>query len=335
MFEKKELDYSLLNRLTQVFGPSGNETEVANLIIKEVDGIVTTVQTDPLGNLIIRKPGTGKKIMIACHMDEVGIIVTHIDIRGYLYFTVVGGLKFSELNNKRVMFRNRHIGIVSQELRRTEEGKQYTKYFIDIGVTSNEEARNIVKEGDMAIFVGDFHETDTHIISKALDNRLGCFIVLQVLRKIQSKNDIYFAFTAQEEVGARGAKTAAFQIEPDIALVIDTTISYDKPKEENQISLNKGVAIKAMDRSIIVSPKIKNWMVDIAIHKNIPFQWEILSLGDTDLGPIHLTKNGIPAGGLDIPVRYLHTANEMVSKNDIIAAYNLAFELISNPYLDQ
>lgn len=332
MLVNNALDYSLLHRLTQSFGPSGNESEVAHVISKEVTPMVESLQVDPLGNLITRKRGEGRKILISCHMDEVGIIVTSIDHRGFLYFSAVGGLKAADLNHKRVRFVNKRVGVISEELRRTDEGKTMTKYFIDIGVDSETKARQYVKEGDMAVLVGDFSETESHIISKALDNRVGCFIALEVLKKIESQDDLYFVFSAQEEVGARGAKIAAYQIEPDLALIIDTTISFDKPREENQTGLNKGVAIKAMDRTIVVSPRIKNWMAEVAINLNIPFQWEIITAGGTDAGPVHLTKYGIPTGGIAIPTRYLHTGNEVVAKKDIIAAYNLVLALISNPY---
>jgi endoglucanase len=332
MSSLKPLDYELLKQLTQKFGPSGNEIEVADFIIKQVKTIADSVQIDPLGNLIIRKRGNGTKIMIACHMDEVGIMVTHIDDQGYLYFVPVGGLRGPDLIAKRIIFKNKRIGVVCRERKKRAEDKSTGKIFIDIGVTSEAEARSIVTEGDMATLVGDFQETESHIISKALDNRIGCFLALEIFKQIHCESDLFFTFTVQEEVGARGAKTAASTIQPDLALIIDTTISYDTPNERNRTSLGHGVAIKVMDRSIVVSPKIKNWMADISSQKNIPFQWEIITTGGTDSGPVHLTQGGIPTGGIAIPVRYLHTANEIVTKTDMQSAYNLLLELLLNPY---
>lgn len=326
------LDFSLLKKLTQAYGPSGNEKEIAGLIMGYSKNHVDNVETDILGNLIIRKKGRGKRIMIAAHMDEVGVIVTHIDNNGYLYFSAVGGLNEAGLLARRVMFSNRCYGVIGRERKESEEEKSKGKYFIDIGVNSEEEARKMVREGDMAILTGEFVENGSHIISKAIDNRLGCFIALEVLKNYQGEDDVFFVFTVQEEVGARGAKTAVFAIEPDLALIIDTTISYDTPKEKYRTSLNNGVAIKVMDRSIIVSPVIKNWMIDIAVKNNIVFQSEIISAGGTDSGPVHLTKGGVPTGGIAVPVRYLHSGSEITTKLDIESAYRLLSELLKNPF---
>jgi putative aminopeptidase FrvX len=328
----KSLDYGLLKQLTEKFSPSGNETEVADFIIEQVKTIADSIQVDLLGNLIIRKRGNGIKVMIVSHMDEVGIMITHIDPQGYLYFVPVGGLKGSDLVAKRVVFKNKRIGVVSRERKQKTEDKTFGKVFIDIGVNSEAEARCIVTEGDMATLVGDFQETEGHVISKALDNRIGCFLAIEILKQIHCESDLFFTFTVQEEVGSRGAKIAAATIQPDLALIIDTTISYDTPNEFNRTSLGRGVAIKVMDESIVVSPKIKNWMADICSQKKVPFQWEIISTGATDCGPVHLTQGGIPTGGIAIPVRYLHTANEIAAKADIRSAYNLLLELLLNPY---
>jgi len=339
MAENMTLDYKFLKELTESFGPSGNEKQVAALIRAYAENFVDSSETDTLGNLILSKNGAGnkdqaagkKKIMIAAHMDEVGLIVTYIDRHGYLYFSPVGGIKEAELPGRRVMFGSGLKGVVARERKKNEQGKPMGKCFIDIGVNGEEKAREKVKEGDMAILSGEFVETESHIIAKALDNRVGCFIALQVLKNYQGEHDLYVVFTVQEEVGARGAKTAAFEIEPDLALIIDTTISYDTPKEEYRTAANKGVAIKAMDRTIIVSPKIKQWMTDTAQRHGIPYQCEVISAGGTDSGPVHLTKGGIATGGLAVPVRYLHTASEVAAKADIEAAYALLSELVKNP----
>lgn len=332
MSSLKPLDYALLQQLTQAFGPSGNEQEVARILTDQLHSVVDSVQTDPLGNLILRKKGKGKKIMITCHMDEVGIIVTHIDEQGYLYFAPVGGLQSSQLVGRRVFFSNRRQGVVSRERKKQADEKSPEKIFIDLGVSDELEARSLVSEGDMAVLVGEFQESEGHILAKALDNRLGCFLALEAAKEIRSDHDLYFTFTVQEEVGARGAKTAAGSILPDLAIIIDTTISFDTPSERNQTCLGRGAAIKVMDRSILVSPKIKKWMNDISVQANIPTQWEIITSGGTDSGPVHLTQGGIPTGGIAVPVRYLHSGNEIASKKDIQAAYELLFELLQKPF---
>lgn len=327
---RKPLDYSLLAELTQAFGPSGNEQTIAQIITTHIRDHAVAIIIDKMGNLIVRKRGHGKKIMIVSHMDEVGIIVTHINKDGFLYFASVGGLKGSDLLSKRVRFSNGTVGIINKEKDESVE-KKTERLYIDIGRSNELKARESVSVGDMAVLTGEFLEADDFLISKAIDNRVGCFIALEVLKTIESPYDLYFVFSAQEEVGARGAKTAAYTIEPDLALVMDTTYSYDTPKVQNRTSLHHGVAIKVMDRSIVVSPTIKNWISETAAAFNIPYQWEIITSGGTDSGPIHLTNGGIPTGGLAIPVRYLHSGNEMVSKQDIKGCIDLLSALIANP----
>lgn len=323
-------DYRILAELTQAYGPSGNESEIASVITRFAKKYCDSIDLDKMGNLIVRKTGPGKKIMIACHMDEIGIIVTHIDKNGFLYFAPVGGLQNTILLSKRVQFANGTIGIINKEQDDSVTQKP-ERYFVDIGALNEMEARTKVAVGDMAVLTGEFYETDQIVISKALDDRVGCFIALEVLKNINSSHDLYFVFSCQEEVGARGAKTAAYTIHPDLALVLDTTLSYDTPKVQNRTSLGRGAAIKVMDRSIVVAPVLKNWMAETATVNYIPFQWEIITGGGTDSGPIHLTKGGIPTGGLAIPLRYLHTGNEIASKTDIQSGINLLTALITNP----
>ena len=329
MSMNRDFDYSLLAKLTQAFGPSGNEQQVAEIITDNVKDYVESIVTDTMGNLIVRKKGNEQKIMIVCHMDEVGIIVTHINKNGFLYYATVGGLKNTDMISKRVIFSNGTVGIIHKEKDETID-KKPEKLYIDIGAANEQEAKELVRVGDMAVISGDFLENDSVIISKALDDRIGCFIALEVIRTVTSPYDLYFVFSAQEEVGARGAKTAAYAIEADLAIIIDTTFSYDTPKvQNNRVSLNNGVAIKVMDKSIVVSPAIKNWMAKIAAASDIPHQWEIITAGGTDSGPIHLTKGGIPTGGLAIPVRYLHSGNQIVGKKDITAGIDLLTALIT------
>lgn len=328
--ERKPLDYNLLAELSQAFAPSGNEQKVAEIITAAVKGHAQSIVTDTMGNLIVRKEGQGKKIMVVCHMDEVGIIVTHINENGFLYYASVGGLKGSDLISKRVKFSNGTVGVINKEKDESVE-KKTERLYIDIGAANEQEAKESVNVGDMAVLTGEFLETGNIIISKAMDNRVGCFIAIEVLKTIVSPDDLHFVFSAQEEVGARGAKTAAYASGSDLALVIDTTFSYDTPKVQNRTSLNQGVAVKVMDRSIVVSPTIKNWISEVAAANNIPYQWEIITSGGTDSGPIHLTKGGILTGGLAIPVRYLHSGNEMVAKKDIQACIDLLAALINCP----
>lgn len=328
----KELDYKLLAELTQAFGPSGNEGQVAALITQYAKPFSDSADIDKMGNLIIRKKGQGKKILVACHMDEPGIIVTHINDDGFLSFAPVGGLKDRDLLWKRVRFANGVTGVINKEKNEKNSDSKREKMYLDIGALTSREAENQVNIGDMAVLSGDYNDLGSTIISKALDNRAGCFIAMKVLKVIESVHDLYFVFTVQEEVGARGARTAAFMIEPDLALIIDTTPGLDYPKVHKRLCLKGGVGVKVMDRSIVVSPAIKNWIAAEAEKKNIPYQWEIITGGGTDSGPVHLTKGGIPTGGLALPVRYVHSGSEIAAKEDISSAVQLLFHLLQNPF---
>lgn len=328
----KELDYKQLAELTQAFGPSGNEEQVAALIAEYGRPFADSAEIDKMGSLIIRKKGQGKKILLACHMDEPGIIVTHINDNGFLSYAPVGGLKGRDLLWQRVRFASGLTGVINKEKDEKNSETKREKMYLDIGALTYSEADSLVSIGDMAVLTGDYNDSGTTIISKALDNRAGCFIALEVLKKIVTVHDLYFVFTVQEEVGARGARTAAYMLEPDLALIIDATPSLDYPKVHKRLSLEQGVAVKVMDRSIVVSPAIKNWIAAEAEKNKIPYQWEIITSGGTDSGPVHLTRGGIPTGGLAVPVRYVHSGSEIAAKRDIHSAVQLLLCLLQNPF---
>ncbi len=224
MQERIALDYSLLERLTQAFGPSGREENIRNLIIAEVKDYCDEIISDKLGNLIIHKKGSGRKVLVAVHMDEIGTIITNVDENGYLRYSAVGGLRSNELNNARVRFENGNYGIIHKEADIYGE-KKLEKYYIDAPASDNaNESINYEIIGEMAVLFGPYYEAHNRIISKALDNRAGCFAAIEVLKQLNSQDDVYFAFTVQEEVGTRGAKIAAHSLEPDFAIVLDATI---------------------------------------------------------------------------------------------------------------
>jgi endoglucanase len=335
MLEKPEytgLDYILLAKLTQLFGPSGSEEEVADFISAQLQPYSDEISRDALGNLIVRRRGSGKRIMIAAHMDQIGILVTNIDKQGFLRFTILGSIPLSAMNRKRVIFRNGTTGIIGVEKLEKLADLKLEKFYIDIGAPSREEAGKAVQIGDPAVLVGDYVESGSRIISKAFDDRLGCFVAIEALKRVRTEHELVFVFTAQEEVGIRGAQTASFALDPDLALAVDVTSTGDTPKApQMSVELGKGVGIKAFDRSLVTSPQIKRWMSDIAAAKKIPFQWEVLEFGGTDSGAIHLTKGGIPAGVISLPTRYLHSPAEMADKNDVEAAVQLLIALLESP----
>ncbi len=322
----------LLEKLTEINSVSGNETEVRQYISSVIKDYCSEIYTDSMGNLVARKCGNGKKIMFAAHMDEIGIIVTGIDDNGFVRFGAVGGLNTRNLVNLRVRFSNGLEGVIGAQEKAFKDKPSLSKLYIDIGADNKESAQKLVTIGDTAAFAGGFAQCGGKIIAKALDNRAGCAVLIKALSEIESSdNDLYFVFTVQEEVGLRGAKTAAFSIEPDIAVAVDVTDTGDTPDAPVMaIELCKGAAVKVMDRSIMCDADVRIKMIETAKKNNIPYQLEIMTDGGTDAGAIHLTRAGVKTGGISVPTRYIHSPSEMASVDDIEncarLVYNLAVE---------
>lgn len=320
--------FDIIKKLAQTYGPSGNEKKVADAIIEMVKGKVDEIRTDPLGNLICVKKGngSGKKIMLAAHMDEIGVIVSYIDDKGFLRFSNIGGLPPLVILGQRVVFENGTIGVIWYEEDIDDmKNVRIDKMYIDISAGSAQEAEKLVKIGDMAVFAGDTVKQSGRVISKALDDRIGCAVLVQLaLNAPNTDNEIYYVFTTQEEVGLRGARTAAFGIIPDMALAIDVCCTGDTPGCKHMaVRLGEGPAIKIKDRSVIAHPEVKDRLIDAAKKNNIPYQMEIMLRGGTDAGSIHITAGGIPSGGVSIPARYVHNTAETVDIKDVENAVKL------------
>ncbi len=310
----------LIKRLSEAYGPSGREEQISSLIETEARKTADEVFKDSLGNLIVIKKGKseGKRIMVAAHMDEIGLIITHIDDNGFLRFSGVGIKLPYALLGKRFTFPGGICATVAVEKPEDLKKLQYKKMYLDIGAKNKEEAEQMVRIGDMGVFEGTLIETRDRLSGKALDDRVGCAVLLEVLAELQTDNEICFVFTVQEELGLRGARTAAFRLNPDYALAVDVTSVGDTPEANTMaVSLGKGPTVKIKDASIICHPKVKEKMITVAEKNNIPYQLEVLVRGGTDAGSIYLTREGIPAGVMSIPCRYIHTAAEMVDLNDI------------------
>lgn len=312
----------LLKKLTACDAPSGNEKNITTLISEIVSEYVDDVYTDVMGNLIAHKKGNGKKIMFAAHADEIGVVVTFIDKNGFLRFADVGGLYTRNLKNRKVRFLNGTIGVISFE--KDNDKNQLSKMYIDIGATNYEEASKLVSVGDMAVFVGEFYQQGKRVISKALDNRAGCYVLIEALKRVKSDNDLYFCFTSQEEVGLRGARTCAYSIGADYAIAVDITDVGDTPEcEKNSCKLGSGAAIKVMDYSVICSKEIKDKLVSLAEDNNIPYQLEVMTEGGTDAGVMLIAGGGVSTGGISIPTRYIHSPSEMIDIDDLENCVNL------------
>lgn len=317
---------SVLKDLNACHGPSGEETSVAEYI-KKIAGEYSDEQwIDTMGNLIVHKRGTGAKVMFAAHMDSIGMIVTHIEEDGYLRFGKIGGLDLNALLYMPVRFANGTRGLVSLDQSADLKKLSVDDMYIDIGAHSREEAAKFVQIGDTAVFDADIFAAGDRIVSPYLDNRISCVILLAAMEKLtQCENDLYFVFTTQEEVGLRGAKTAAYAVDPDYALAIDVTLSDDVPgsKHNGSSVLGKGAAIKVMDSSVICHPQVVSILTDLAAEKNIAYQSDVIRGGGTDAGAIHVSRAGVYTGGISIPCRYIHTPTEMVQISDVEACIEL------------
>ena len=326
----------LTKRITEAYGPSGYEQGVRDLIRDEIKGFADELRVDALGNLIARKKGTGptprKKVMLAAHMDEIGVIVTHIDEKGFARFAPIGGVNPLTLFGQRCRFANGIVGVFGREVKdasRTEV--TLNKLFIDVGATSQDDAP--VSVGDPAGFWRDFSDLGNRIVSKAMDDRIGCVVLIEVLRQLKkSPHDVYFVFTVQEEVGLRGATTSAYGVQPDLALAVDVTGTGDTPEANTMaVQLGKGPAIKVKDAGMLAHPAVKNLLAETAREAKIPYQFEVLTGGTTGATAMQTTREGVPAGCLSVPTRYVHTPSEMIDFNDLQNAIKLLVAVLGKP----
>ncbi len=315
----------LLEKLTMADGVSGGEDAVRDMIISEIKKYCDDITVDAMGSVIAHKKGKGKKIMFAAHMDEIGVIATFIDDKGFIRFSNVGGIYTKEILYSRVRFKNGIIGVIGAEEEEFNKKPSLDKMFIDIGAKSRAEAEKYVSVGDTAAFAGGYTEQNGVVIAKALDNRAGCYILIEAMKKLKrNKNDLYFVFTTQEEVGLRGAKTAAYAVAPEYAVAVDVTDTGDTPEAPKMaVSLHRGAAIKVMDRSVMCDVDVREAMIAAAKKAKIPYQMEVLNIGGTDAGAIHLTRAGVKTGAISLPLRYMHSPSETASIADINACVSL------------
>ncbi len=319
----------LIKRLVETYGPSGSEDQIRQVILEEVRPYVDETRADPLGNLIAVKHATkkngGKKIMVAGHMDEIGVMVTHVDEKGFLRFGAIGGLSPTILLGERVVFADGTIGIVGAERIEDPKDLRLDKLFIDVGAKDKAQAEKVTGVGRSAGYFREFDDLGNRLVSKAMDDRVGCAVMIQAAKELKkSPNEAYFVFTVQEEVGLRGARTSAFAVDPDIGIALDVTRTGDTPKGlPMAVELGGGAAIKVKDSSLVAHPKVKDLMAQVAQADKIPYQFEVLEAGGTDAGAIHLSRAGVPSGTISIPTRYIHTPSEVVDYGDVQACVRL------------
>lgn len=325
----------LIQKLVETVGPSGYEQAVREVVRGEIEGAVDEIRVDALGNLIARKGSKadgGLRIMLSAHMDEIGVIVTHVDEKGFVRFTTIGGVRPHTCIGGRVRFLNGAAGLIYME--RMDSPSQLPaieNLYIDVGATSRDDCP--VKVGDLGAFDRPFLDLGDRLVSKAMDDRISVAVMIEALKALDSTpHEVYFVFSTQEEVGLRGATTAAYGVDPDLGLAVDVTGTGDMPKfSKMEVALGKGPAIKVRDGGMLADPRVVRWMAATAEELNLPYQFEVLEGGTTDARAIQLARAGVPSGCLSIPTRYIHSPSEMVDYNDVQNAVKLLVALVSRP----
>ena len=331
----------LLKSLTEANGVSGNEKEVRDLIIEEIKDHVSSFKIDRIGNIIVHKEGNKNEqtLLITAHMDEVGLIVKDIDSHGLMKFMTVGGIDKRILVSKKVLVgQNKVPGVIGAKPIHLQNKKEWEKaididsLYIDIGASSKEDALKYVNIGDYVGFDTDYSEFGDNLIkAKALDNRVGCSLLIDIIKTMEDV-DFYGVFTVMEEIGLRGAGPAAFNIEPDVAIVLEGTLCYEMPKLDGHLmptQLNKGPAISLIDRTTVYNQDLRKKIVQIAEDKGIQYQYRKTSMGGNDSGRIHTSNTGSISVTLSVPCRYIHGPVSVMSKSDYNSTFQLLVEVVN------
>lgn len=340
----------LITKLSNAHGISGSEENIQAILEEELKPYADEIRTDKMGNLIVVKKGDGPSIMLAAHMDEIGLMVKYIDDDGFLRFVTIGGWFDQTLHSQRVIVHTKNgpipgvIGSKPPHVMKDEDRKKPIKsddMFIDVGANDKEDAEK------MGIEVGTPISMDmevkklanSKITGKAFDNRAGCAIVIETMKQLAEqdiKATLYVVGTVQEEVGLKGARTSAYGLNPDVAIAIDTTIPGDHPgidKKDSVLETGKGGVITVVDasgRGIIANPQVLKWLKETADKNDIPYQMDVGDGGTTDATAIHLTRDGIPTGVLSVATRYIHSPVEVLDVADLKYCADLLTKAIQN-----
>lgn len=328
---------SLINELCQIPAPSGHESGVRDAIRRLVSAYADSVSVDDLGNLIVRKGKKtegGLKLMVSSHMDESGLIATHIDEKGFIRFTTIGSIPAQFLAGSRVLFLNGTRGIIQPEPQ-TDGSKNLSpeQFFIDVGASKPADCP--VKIGETAVIDQTVFEQNGKLLGKALSSRTGCAVLIDILREIKkTPHELVFVFTAQGEVGNRGIQAAAYGLDPDLGIAVEVTDVGDTPSAgKMDVKLAKGPAVKIRDAGMICDPRIVKWMSATAGKTGITVQKEISVHVTTDASQVQTNRSGVPAGVLSIPCRYIHSSAEMIDLDDLQHTRDLLMQLLSSPVI--
>lgn len=335
----------LLKRLCETPGVPGHEHRVRALIEAEIKGLFDEVRTDPMGSLLCRRDAAKAKkgaepvrIMLLCHMDEIGFLVSHVTEKGWIHVQPVGGFDPRNLFSRRVLVctdKGDLKGVMNPggppvHIASAEDRKKIPEpheFFIDIGMGAK--ARDVVQVGDMVVMDEPFIEIGDKIVSKALDNRIACWLGIEAIRGLGKKRgsaEIHVAFTCQEEVGLRGARTSSHAVRPDIGIGIDTTLACDTPgvpEQDRTTEHGKGFGLHVRDGSFIADRGLVAEFEALAKKKKIPFQRTMLRAGGQDGAAAQQAAAGARAIGIVVGTRYIHTVTEMIHRTDLEAARDI------------
>lgn len=339
----------LLAKLSQTPGISGCESEVRDIIKDEIKESADQVETDSLGNLIATKGQGEPKLLLVAHMDQIGLAVKSIDDKGFVHFSKIGGIDDRSLVNQRVKVHTDQgqeiTGVISAKpphlLEEEDKEKPYKKkeMFIDVGASDEEEAEELgIERGNFIQFDRSFEVmgNDNRVTSLAFDNRVGCLMLIEALKKFDEGYTLHAVFSAQEEVGLKGAKTSAFSLNPDVALALDTNVAGDLPnveEEESPLKLNEGPVfdfIEAEGRGLIAPETIRDWLKETAKEEEMDYQVSVTEGGRTDAARVYIERAGIPTGVVSIPVRNIHSCVEVLDMRDVRQGLNLLESLFAS-----
>ena len=325
----------VVKQLVACSSPSGHEKAVRDFIRETVTPYADEIKVDRLGNLLVRKgekTKNGLRVMIAAHMDEIGLVATHIAEGGFVRVSNLGGVHGAYAVGQRVRFLNGTMGVIGHEFEGfTDEKISLDKLFVDVGATSAEDCP--VQIGDAAVFDGHFQEIKGRWTGKALDDRVSVAVLIETMRILgKSPHELWFVFTAMEEGGRKGAGPAAFGIDPDIGIALDVITAGDTPKGyQSPVVLGKGPVLKMMDAQLIADPALMQAVESAAAKIRLSMQRAVLKRGATDGSKIQITREGVPTANLGIPARYIHSPVELVDARDVEKTVSLLLQLLENP----
>ncbi len=331
-------DFTLLQLLCAARGISGNEDAVREIIMKEIAPYADSVEVSPLGNLIVFKKGAHRaktRLMLSAHMDEVGMIVTYITDEGLLKFSTVGGIDRRVLCGRPVTVGGKIPGVIGAKPIHLLKGEEKEKavpedeLYIDVGATNREEAEEVVLPGDSVCFDSIFDTSHGMIKSRALDDRAGCALLINMIQS-ELPFDMFFTFVVQEEIGLRGAKTAAYIVQPDAAIVVESTTAADVAgvsKEKQVCCVGEGPVISFMDRHTIYDKEYYRMAFSAAKRLGVKCQAKRAVAGGNDAGAIHVSRRGVRTLAVSLPCRYLHSAVSLISQEDYETVGKLIAEI--------